>query len=66
MVISWDLLLKNCELPFANHGHLVMGDHPPMVIYPVTSTSWRVLIDFKGEKPPRLGRDFKKFLIGRV
>ncbi len=57
------LLLKNCELPFANHGHLVMGDHPPMVIYPVTSTSWRVLIDFKGEKPPRLGRDFKKFLL---
>ncbi len=56
------LLLKNCELPYANHGHLVMGDHPPMVIYPVTSTSWRVLIDFKGEKPPRLGKDFKKFL----
>lgn len=57
------LLLKNCELPFANHGHLIMGDHPPMVIYPVTSTSWRVLIDFKGQKPPRLGRDFKKFLL---
>jgi squalene monooxygenase len=57
------LLLKNCELPFANHGHLIMGEHPPMVIYPVTSTSWRVLIDFKGEKPPRLGRDFKKFLF---
>jgi len=57
------LLLKNCELPYANHGHLVMGNHPPMVIYPVTSTAWRVLIDFKGEKPPRLGRDFKKFLL---
>ncbi len=57
------LLLKNCELPYANHGHLVMGDNPPMVIYPVTSTSWRVLIDFKGEKPPRMGRDFKKFLL---
>jgi len=57
------LLLKNCELPFVNHGHLIMGNHPPMVIYPVTSTSWRVLIDFKGEKPPRLGRDFKKFLL---
>jgi squalene monooxygenase len=57
------LLLKDCVMPFANHGHLVMGDHPPMVIYPVTSTSWRVLIDFKGEKPPRLGRDFRKFLL---
>jgi len=45
------LLLKNCKLPYANHGHLVMGDHPPMVIYPVTSTAWRVLIDFKGENP---------------
>lgn len=57
------LLLQNCEMPFANHGHLIIGDHPPMVIYPVTFNSWRVLIDFKGEKPPRLGRDFKKFLL---
>ena len=57
------LLMQDCEMPFANHGHLIMGDHPPMVIYPVTSTSWRVLIDFKGEKPPRLGKDIRQSLL---
>ncbi len=57
------LLLKNCQLPHPNHGHLVMGNHPPFVIYPVTSTASRVLIDFKGEKPPKFNADFKQFLL---
>ena len=57
------LLLKNCELPFPNHGHMVMGDHPPFVIYPVTTSAWRILIDFKGETPPKVGPDFKEFLL---
>lgn len=57
------LLLKNCTLPHPNHGHLVMGDHPPFVIYPVTSAASRVLIDFKGEKAPKFGPEFKKFLL---
>jgi squalene monooxygenase len=56
------LLLKNCEMPYSNHGHLIMGDHPPMVIYPVTSDEWRILIDFKGERPPRPGKEFKQYL----
>lgn len=57
------LLLKNCELPIPNHGHLVMGDHPPFVIYPVTSNASRILIDFKGDKPPKFGPELKTFLL---
>ena len=57
------LLLKNCELPYPNHGHMFMGNHPPFVIYPVTSNAWRILIDFKGEQAPKFGPDFKKFLL---
>ncbi|MCF6171676.1 MAG: FAD-dependent monooxygenase [Bacteroidales bacterium] len=57
------LLLKNCELPYPNHGHLFMGGHPPFVIYPVTSGTWRILVDFKGEQSPKFGPDFKKFLL---
>ena len=57
------LLLKNCELPYPNHGHMAMGDHPPFVIYPVTTSAWRILIDFKGEQAPKFGPDFKKFLL---
>lgn len=57
------LLLKNCALPIPNHGHLVMGDHPPFVIYPVTSKASRILIDFKGDKPPKFGPELKAFLL---
>ena len=57
------LLLKNCELPYPHHGHLFMGNHPPFVIYPVSSTASRVLIDFKGEFPPKFGPEFKQFLL---
>ena len=57
------LLLKNCELPYPNHGHMVMGNHPPFVIYPVTTDAWRILIDFKGEKAPKLGPELKRYLL---
>jgi squalene monooxygenase len=57
------LLLKNCELPFPNSGHLVIGDHPPFVIYPVTSSAWRILIDFKGKESPKINSDFSKYLL---
>ena len=57
------LILKDCELPYPNTGHLSIGDHPPFVIYPVTSNAWRILIDFKGEKPPKIDADFSQFLL---
>ncbi len=57
------LLLRNCKMPYPNHGHLIMGNHPPIVIYPVSADKWRILIDFKGVKPPRIGKEFKQYLL---
>lgn len=59
------VILENCELPYPGHGHLVMGDHPPFVLYPVTSTETRILIDFPGEKPPKFNQEFKEDLRNR-
>ena len=56
------LILNDCELPYPNTGHLAIGDHPPFVIYPVTSNAWRILIDFKGQ-PPRIDSGFSNFLL---
>ncbi len=56
------ILLKDCILPYPGHGHLVMGNHSPFVLYPVTSDFTRVLIDFPGEKPPKLDTGLKKYL----
>lgn len=57
------IILEDCELPYPGHGHLVMGDHPPFVLYPVTQHEIRVLIDFPGETPPRLNDELKQHLL---
>jgi squalene monooxygenase len=57
------IMLKNCPLPKPGYGHLVMGDHPPFVMYPVNSNEIRILIDFPGSIPPRIDESFKAFLI---
>ncbi|GAB4852414.1 Squalene epoxidase 1 [Ancistrocladus abbreviatus] len=46
------LVLENCDLPFANHGHVVLGDPSPILFYPISSTEVRCLVDVPGQKVP--------------
>ncbi|GAB2228285.1 hypothetical protein Droror1_Dr00010116 [Drosera rotundifolia] len=46
------LVLENCELPYANHGHVVLGDPSPILFYPISSTEVRCLVDVPGQKVP--------------
>ncbi|CAA7027851.1 unnamed protein product [Microthlaspi erraticum] len=46
------LVLENCELPFANHGHVVLGDPSPILLYPISSSEVRCLVDIPGQKLP--------------
>lgn len=46
------LVLENCELPYANHGHVILADPSPILFYPISSTEVRCLVDFPGEKVP--------------
>ncbi|XP_073030117.1 squalene monooxygenase SE1-like [Primulina eburnea] len=48
------LVLENCELPFANHGHVVLGDPSPVLFYPISSTEIRCLVDIPGQKVPSI------------
>ena len=57
------LKLKNCPLPYPGHGHLVVTDKTPFIIYPISSNEVRLLIDFPGEKPPRVGQKMKDLLM---
>jgi squalene monooxygenase len=57
------LKLKDCKLPHEGHGHLVVTDKTPFIIYPISSNEVRLLIDFPGEKPPRLGAKMKELLL---
>ncbi|KAH7848009.1 hypothetical protein Vadar_032759 [Vaccinium darrowii] len=46
------LVLENCELPYVNHGHVVLADPCPILFYPISSTEIRCLVDMPGEKVP--------------
>ncbi|KAL3843821.1 hypothetical protein ACJIZ3_001224 [Penstemon smallii] len=46
------LILENCELPYANHGHVVLGDPSPILFYPISTTEIRCLVDVPGQKVP--------------
>lgn len=59
------IILEGCGLPEPAFGHLVIGPHPPFVMYPVNSNEIRILIDFPGEKPPKINDDLKNELISK-
>ncbi|KAL5561105.1 hypothetical protein UlMin_030852 [Ulmus minor] len=46
------LILENCNLPYANHGHVILGDPSPLLFYPISSTEIRCLVDVPGQKVP--------------
>ncbi|CAI9769181.1 unnamed protein product [Fraxinus pennsylvanica] len=48
------LVLENCDLPFANHGHVVLADPSPILFYPISSTEVRCLVDVPGQKVPSI------------
>jgi len=49
------LILESCDLPYANHGHVILGDPSPILFYPISSTEIRCLVDVPGQKLPSLG-----------
>ena len=48
------LVLENCQLPFANHGHVILADPSPILLYPISSTEVRCLVDVPGQKLPSI------------
>ncbi|KAH6803606.1 oxidoreductase family protein [Perilla frutescens var. frutescens] len=46
------LVLENCQLPFQNHGHVILADPSPILFYPISSTEIRCLVDIPGKKLP--------------
>ncbi|KAK4271364.1 hypothetical protein QN277_020068 [Acacia crassicarpa] len=48
------LVLENCDLPYANHGHVILGDPSPILFYPISCTEIRCLVDVPGQKVPSI------------
>ncbi|KAL2317873.1 hypothetical protein Fmac_031749 [Flemingia macrophylla] len=61
------LVLENCELPYANHGHVILGDPSPILFYPISSTEVRCLVDVPGQKVPSISNgEMEKYLKSTV
>ncbi|KAE8770025.1 squalene monooxygenase [Hordeum vulgare] len=48
------LVLENCQLPHANHGHVILANPSPILFYPISSTEVRCLVDVPGQKVPSI------------
>ncbi|GFP78875.1 squalene monooxygenase [Phtheirospermum japonicum] len=57
------LILENCELPFANHGHLILANPSPILFYSISSNEVRCMVDVPGQKLPSLANgEMAKYL----
>nr|BBE15483.1 squalene epoxidase [Polygala tenuifolia] len=57
------LVLENCNLPYANHGHVILADPSPILFYPISSTEIRCLVDVPGQKVPSISNgEMEKYL----
>ncbi|PSS26160.1 Squalene monooxygenase [Actinidia chinensis var. chinensis] len=48
------LVLENCQIPFANHGHVILADPSPILFYQISGTEIRCLVDIPGQKVPSI------------
>lgn len=48
------LVLEKCSLPYENHGHVVLANPSPILMYPISSTEVRCLVDVPGQKVPSI------------
>ncbi|PRQ15781.1 putative squalene monooxygenase [Rosa chinensis] len=61
------LVLENCQLPYANHGHVILADPSPILFYPISSTEIRCLVDVPGQKVPSISSgDMAHYLKTKV
>lgn len=57
------LILENCDLPHANHGHVILADPSPILFYQISSTEVRCLVDVPGQKVPSISNgEMAKYL----
>jgi len=56
------MILKDCNLPFKNHGHVIVAKPSPCLVYPISSNETRILIDFPGTEAPRKSAELTSYL----
>lgn len=58
--------LIEAELPFEGHGHVIMANPAPILVYPIGHKKARILIDFPREEKVVRGEELKKYLVEHI
>ncbi|KAK9475734.1 squalene epoxidase-domain-containing protein [Lipomyces japonicus] len=56
------IVLKDAVLPAPNYGHVILGDHSPILIYQIGTHETRLLLDVKGKLPSVGNGDLRNYL----
>ena len=59
-------VLENVDAPFPNHGHVIIADPAPILVYPVGSNKLRVLIDFPKGLNVGKGAELERHLVDKI
>ena len=60
------MILKDCQLPFKGHGHVIIARPSPCLVYPISSSETRLLIDFPGTEAPRKSPELLAYLKNTI
>ncbi|MCB0537275.1 MAG: FAD-dependent monooxygenase [Bacteroidetes bacterium] len=60
------LILKDCQLPNEQYGHIFLDGKSPFLCYRINENEVRLLLDYQGNKAPVLNKDLKEFIYQEV
>lgn len=54
--------MKDCDLPFPNHGHVILANPSPILLYQIGSTDTRMLVDIPNPLPKTSTGEMKMYM----
>jgi len=60
------LVLKDLNLEFPSYGHMILSGKSPILVYPIHTNAYRILIDYPGGKAPKMGKSSMEQLKNNV
>ncbi|TPX64129.1 hypothetical protein SpCBS45565_g06111 [Spizellomyces sp. 'palustris'] len=59
-------ILENCVLPNPNHGHVVLAQPSPILLYQIGRNETRILVDIPGKLPSVSNGDLKRYMEEKI
>ena len=59
-------VIKDCPLPFPYHGHVILANPSPILLYQIGTHDTRILVDVPGKLPSIGNGEMKKYMTKKV